>query len=424
MSENTTEFEYTKEFAMRMDEEDTLKDYRKLFYFPKSKSGGEEVIYLCSNSLGLQPKGVKSLIDKELLMWRIHGVEGHFNGTKWADYHEYVSELCSYMVGGNKNEVVIMNTLTVNLHFLFISFYNPTPSKHKILIEKSAFPSDQYAVKSQIKLRGFDPATSLIEIGPREGEHVIRPKDILDIIKKEGNEIALVWLGGVNYLSGQVFDMQKITEIAHQYNCIVGFDLAHAFANVELKLHDWNVDFAAWCTYKYGCGGPGSLAGAFVHESQIAKNLPRLSGWWGHNKERRFLMEPDFVPINSAEGWAVSNPPIFSMTPLISSFEIFLDAEMQNLFTKSKLLTNYLEFCLETIGSDKIFLTPEDPDMRGCQISVHVKENGKELHKKLTEKGVICDWREPDVIRIAPAPLYNKFIEVFNFVEIIREFLK
>lgn len=423
MSDNNLEFKYSKEFAMKMDEEDILKDYRKLFYFPKRKTG-EEVIYLCSNSLGLQPKGVKSLIDKELLMWRIHGVEGHFTGTKWADYHEYVSELCSYIVGGKKNEVTIMNTLTVNLHFLFISFYNPTPNKHKILIEKSAFPSDQYAVKSQIELRGYDPATSLIEIGPREGEHVIRPEDILDIIKKEGNELALVWLGGVNYLSGQVFEMQKITELAHNYNCVVGFDLAHAFANVELKLHDWNVDFAVWCTYKYGCGGPGSLAGAFVHENQIAKKLPRLTGWWGHDKERRFLMEPDFVPINSAEGWAVSNPPIFSMTPLISSFEIFLDAEMQNLFEKSKLLTNYLEFCLERIGSDKIYLTPEDPAMRGCQISVHVKENGKELHKKLTESGVICDWREPDVIRIAPAPLYNKFIEVFNFVEIIKEFLK
>lgn len=418
-----TTFDLTEDFALKMDEEDLLKDYRKLFYFPK-RENGEDAIYFCSNSLGLQPKGVKSLLDKELLMWRIHGVDGHFTGTKWITYHEYLSELASRMVGAKKEETVIMNTLTVNLHLMMISFYRPTSEKHKILIEKSAFPSDQYAVKSQIEFHGFDPATSLLEIGPRVGEHIVRPEDIIELIKKEGNEIALIMLGGVNYLSGQVFDLEKITKVGHEYNCVVGFDLAHAFANINLKLHDWNVDFAVWCTYKYGCGGPGAIAGCFVHETNIAKNLPRLAGWWGHDKDRRFLMEPDFVPIKSAEGWALSNGPIFSMTPLITSFEIFLDAEMENIFAKSKLLTNYLEFLLQDLRSDEIFLTPDVPSMRGCQISIHVKENGKELHKNLTEKGVICDWREPDVIRIAPAPLYNKFIEVFNFVEIIKEFLK
>ena len=415
-------FEITKDFALKMDEEDSLKDYRKLFYFPK-KPNGDDVIYFCSNSLGLQPKGVKGLIDKELLMWRIHAVEGHFKGTKWMSYHEYISELASNIVGAKKDEVVIMNTLTVNLHFMMISFYHPTPQRHKILIEKSAFPSDQYAVKSQIELHGFNPKTSLIEVGPRDGENVLRTEDILETIKKNGNEIALVLFAGVNYLTGQVFDFETITRVGHENGCIVGFDLAHAFANVELKLHDWNVDFAVWCTYKYGCGGPGAIAGCFVHEANITKNLPRLTGWWGHDKDTRFQMGPDFVPIQSAEGWAVSNPPILAMTPLISSFEIFLDAEMSNLFEKSKLLTNYLHFMLKSLNSEKLFFTPEDPSIRGCQISIHVKEKGKELFNALTNAGVVCDWREPDVIRIAPVPLYNRFIEVYEFIEILKTVL-
>ncbi len=416
------EFEPTKEFALKMDEEDTLKDYRKLFYFPKLQNG-QDVIYFCSNSLGLQPKGVKSLLDNELLMWQIHAVEGHFKGTKWVSYHEYVSKLASQMVGAKKEEVVIMNTLTVNLHLMMISFYRPTPQRYKILIEKSAFPSDQYAVKSQIELHGYDPKNALIEIAPRTGEHVIRTEDIIETIQIHGNEIALILFPGVNYLTGQVFDFKTITKVGHDYNCVVGFDLAHAFANVELRLHDWNVDFAVWCTYKYGCGGPGSIAGCFVHVNNIAKKLPRLAGWWGHDKDTRFLMGPDFVPISSAEGWALSNPPVFAITPLITSFEIILKANMDNLFAKSKLLTNYLDFLITNLHSNKIFITPKDQSMRGCQISIHVKENGKLLHQALTDTGIICDWREPDVIRVAPAPLYNKFIEVYEFIETFKSFL-
>jgi kynureninase len=422
MDQNIIQFENTKEFAIKMDENDSLSDYRKLFYFPKKKTGGE-VIYFCSNSLGLQPKGVKSLLNKELLMWRIHGVEGHFKGTKWMSYHEYVSELCSFIVGANKEEVIIMNTLTVNLHFMMISFYRPTPQRHKILIEKSAFPSDQYAVKSQISLHGYDPSTSLIEVSPREGEITIRPEDIFEIIEKEGNSIALILFAGVNYLSGQVFEFKNITQKGHEQGCMVGFDLAHAFANVELHLHEWNVDFAVWCTYKYGCGGPGAIAGAFVHEKHFSESLPRLAGWWGHDKATRFQMDPDFVPIASAEGWQVSNPPIFSITPLINSFEIFLDADITNLFQKSKMLTNYLEFLLINLNSDKFFISPEDSSMRGCQISIHIKENGHQIHDKLTNAGIICDWREPNVIRVAPFPLYNKFIEVYEFMEIFKSLI-
>ena len=422
MSESDFKFDTSKDFALKLDEDDVLKDYRKLFYFPKKESG-EEVIYFCSNSLGLQPKGVKSLIDKELLMWRVHAVEGHFKGTKWVSYHEHVSELAAKIVGAKTSEVAIMNTLTVNLHFLMISFYRPTPQRHKILIEKSAFPSDQYAVKSQIELRGYDPKTSLIEVSPRKGEYVIRTEDIYKILEDQGDEIALVLFPGVNYQSGQVFDFENITKAGHAKGCVVGFDLAHGFANIELKLHDWNVDFAVWCTYKYGCGGPGSIAGCFVHEDNIKKNLPRLAGWWGHDKDTRFLMGPDFVPIPTAEGWAVSNPPVFAITPLITSFEIFLDAEMDNLFSKSKILTGYLEFLLKSLDSKKFFITPEDASMRGCQISIHVIVDGKRVFQNLVNSGVICDWREPNIIRVAPFPLYNKFVEVYEFFEIFKKSL-
>ena len=418
-----TPFEPSEEFALKMDQEDPLKDYKKLFHIPK-KENGQNVIYLCGNSLGLQPKGIESLLRRELLMWKLHGVEGHFKGTKWVNYHEYISELCSGLVGAKPSEVVMMNTLTINLHLMLISFYRPTVKRFKILVEHSAFPSDQYAIQSQLKLHGFDPETALLEVRPDPATQMIHTEDILKIIEQEGDSIALVLFSGVNYLSGQVFDMKKITMAGHAKGCLVGFDLAHAFANIKLNLHEWDVDFAVWCTYKYGNGGPGAIAGTFVHEKHFAEDLPRLAGWWGHNKESRFEMGPNFNPIQSAEGWQVSNPPIFSMTPLIGSFEILRDAEMDNLVKKSKLLTNFLDFLLSNLQTDRITITPKDPTMRGCQLSLHIKSNGKDLFQKLTQAGVICDWREPDVIRIAPVPLYNTFKDLWDFFKILKGFLQ
>lgn len=413
-------FQDTLEFAKKMDEEDNLRKYKDEFFIPK-KADGNNTVYLCGNSLGLQPKKVKEQIDEELRSWEKNGVKGHFKDTSWAWYHEDIGKSFQNIVGARPNEIVIMNTLTVNLHLMMVSFYQPTSDRYKIIIEGSAFPSDQYAVKSQIKFHGYDPKDALIELFPDEKEGIILPEKIEEAINNHGDSVALIMFGGVNYYTGQVFDMKKITELGHEKGCKVGFDLAHAVGNVLLDLHNWNVDFAVWCNYKYVNSGPGAIAGCFVHEKYANNSdIPRFAGWWGHDKETRFLMDDTFIPIYGAEGWQISNTPLFSMVPIKVSAQIFNDAGMKNLVAKSKKLTNYLQFLIEKITSDNIWITPKRSGDRGCQLSVHVKKYGKKLYDTLTEKGVICDWREPDVIRIAPVPLYNSYTDVYLFYEILK----
>ncbi len=415
-------YEGTKTFAENLDSQDSLAQYRDRFFIPKDKNG-KDAIYLCGNSLGLQPKSVRNFVEQELKDWETLGVEGHFHAkTPWMPYHEALTSSTARLVGAKPDEVVVMNTLTVNLHLMLVSFYRPTTMRHKIVIESRAFPSDRYAVESQIKYHGFDPKRSLIELQPRAGESALRSDDIQDVLDADGDEIALVLLGGVNYYSGQVFDMEFITRVAQAQGCVVGFDLAHAAGNVVLKLHDWNVDFAVWCSYKYLNGGPGCIAGCFVHERHATNtSLPRFTGWWGQNKQSRFTMGPTFNPIVGAEGWQLSNPPILPMAALRASMEIFDEVGMQKLRAKSIELTNYLEFLLDQHPSQQFsVITPHDPAQRGCQLSIRVQKNGRTLFDHLMHNGVVCDWREPDVIRVAPVPLYNSFVDVYNFVEIIQ----
>ena len=414
-------YKNTKEFALQLDENDALRHYRNKFHIPLQKNG-EEHIYLCGNSLGLQPKRTKDFLNQELEDWATFGVEGHLHAKNpWMPYHEFLTESYSKIVGAKSSEVVAMNTLTVNLHLMMVSFYLPTEKRYKIIIEGDAFPSDIYAVESQIKHHGFNSETSLIKLTPRDGEVAIRTEDIAQIIERDGDEIALILLGGVNYYTGQVFDFEKITMLGKEKEIKVGFDLAHAAGNIKLELHKWGVDFAVWCSYKYLNSGPGSVAAAFVHEKHHHSNLPRFAGWWGHNKEDRFKMPDDFAPINTAEGWQLSNPPILSLAAIRASLSIFDEVGMGKLVLKSKELTNYSVFLLSTIKSNRIsIITPEE---RGCQLSIRVKNGNKNLFDIITEKGVIADWREPDVIRIAPVPLYNSFEDVFKFYAILKEVL-
>ena len=419
-------FEASESFARTMDGQDSLKHFRDKFHIPK-QSNGEEAIYLTGNSLGLQPKTARGYIEQELEDWKNLGVEGHLHAQNpWLPYHEFVSEQMANVVGAKPIETVVMNSLTVNLHLLMVSFYRPTRQRYKIVIEVGAFPSDQYAVQSQIKFHGFNVVDSLIELKPRENEATLRTEDIEKTIAENGDSIALILLGGVNYYTGQAFDMRRITEIGHKFGSVVGFDLAHAAGNLFLQLHDWNVDFAAWCSYKYLNSGPGGIGGVFVHKRHAeAFDLPRFAGWWGHDKETRFLMGDKFIPIKGAEGWQLSNPPIFQLASLRASLEIFEEAGMKNLVEKSKQLTGYLEFLLNEIKDERIsVITPSNPEERGCQLSIRVKDADKNLFKAITEKGVIADWREPDVIRVAPVPLYNSFIDVYEFVEILKDCLK
>ncbi len=424
---NTTEtYEPTEAFARQMDAQDSLKHFRKKFYIPK-QSNGEDVIYLTGNSLGLQPKTTRDYIEQELKDWETLGVEGHFRAKNpWMPYHEFLTEQMANIVGAKPSETVVMNSLTVNLHLLMVSFYRPTSERYKIVIEAGAFPSDQYAAGSQIKFHGFDVEDALIELAPRAGENCLRAEDIEQTIDENGDSIALILLGGVNYYTGQKFDFQKIVEIGHRVGAKVGFDLAHAAGNVELDLHEWNADFAAWCSYKYLNAGPGGIAGVFVHEHHgEAFDLPRFAGWWGHDKETRFLMDKQFVPIPGAEGWQLSNPPIFQLAALKASLDVFEAAGMKNLIEKSKRLTGYLEFLLAEIRDDRVsVITPADEKMRGCQLSIRVKDADKNLFKAMSDKGVIADWREPDVIRVAPVPLYNSFSDAFKFTEILKNCLK
>ena len=418
-------YENNLAFAKAQDEKDPLKEYRNRFYIPVDKDDNE-LIYLCGNSLGCQPKSVSQYIEQELNDWADLGVEGHFKEeTPWMSYHEELAKPMAHIVGAKPSEVVIMNTLTTNLHLMMVSFYNPTPSRHKIIIESDAFPSDKYAVESQIRQRGFDPASSLILWQPRKGEDLCRYEDLEALVKEHGDSIALLLIGNTNYYSGQHYPIKEITALGHSNGSKVGFDLAHGVGNIMPDLHDNGPDFAVWCTYKYLNSGPGSLGGCFVHERHHTdKNIQRFTGWWGQNKDTRFNMRKGFDPIPTAEGWQLSNPPILSMAAVKASLDIFEEAGMKNIRAKSEKLTGYLEFLVNDLDNDHIsIITPSNPSQRGCQLSIQVKNADKSLHKKLTEAGVISDWREPDVIRVAPAPLYNSFEDVYEMVERLKKIL-
>jgi kynureninase len=417
-----TAFQATEEFAIAMDAADPLARFRKQFHFPQTKEG-TDCIYLCGHSLGLQPLTVRKFIEQELQDWAHYGVEGHFHANSpWMPYHRLLTEQTAVLAGAEPVEVVVMNSLTVNLHLMMASFYRPTTSRHKIVVECGAFPSDQYAVKSQIRFHGYDPATSLLELTPREGESSLREEEVEDLIDREGDSVALILLGGVNYATGQAFEMSAITRAGHRKGCMVGFDLAHAIGNIPLHLHAWGPDFAVWCSYKYLNGGPGCVAGCFVHERHArSRDLPRFAGWWGHNENIRFRMGPEFHPMAGAEGWQLSNPPILALAPLRASMDIYHEAGMSALRAKSLTLTAYMQFLLEQSKS-RIFeiVTPREPEHRGAQLSIRLRQGGRELCDMLTAEGIVGDWREPDTYRVAAVPLYNSYRDVYQFA---RRFL-
>lgn len=413
------QYNSSREFAEKMDLDDPLKGFREKFHIPKTKEG-KDVIYFAGNSLGLQPKTVRSYVEQELADWESMGVEGHIHAKHpWLPYHEFLTENTAMLVGALPEEVVNMNSLTVNLHLMLVSFYRPNKSRFKIMIESNAFPSDHYAVQSHLRYHGFDPAEGLIEMKPRDGEDTIRTEDILAKIEDEGDSIALVMFAGVNYYTGQAFDIGRITEAAHAKGITAGFDLAHAAGNLKLELNKWDVDFAVWCSYKYLNAGPGAIAGAYVNRRHLLDmSIPKFWGWWGQDKATRFLMHHDFQPIPTVESWQLSNPPILQLAALRASLDAFAEAKIENLRAKSELMTGYLEFLLKKNNNISI-ITPEDPAGRGCQLSLRAAKEGKKLHTRLNEAGVICDWREPDVIRIAPVPLYNTFTDVWQFVDMM-----
>jgi len=418
-------YENNLAYAQDQDKKDALAAYRDQFHIPKDDLG-KDWLYFTGNSLGLQPKQTQAYIQQELDDWAKYGVEGHFEAKNpWMPYHEFLTETMAEVVGAKNSEVVVMNTLTTNLHMLMVSFYRPTAKKFKIVIESDAFPSDRYAVQSQLKFHGFDPEEGLVEWKPRKGEELLQIEDLEKIVEEQGDEIALLLIGGVNYYTGQFLDLKRITQIGHAKECVVGIDLAHGAGNIEANLHDSGVDFAAWCTYKYLNSGPGSLAGLFVHERhQHDRDLPRFAGWWNHNKETRFNMRQPFDVMPGAEGWQLSNPPILSMAAIRSSLDMFKEVGMSALREKSERLTGYFEFLLDSLDSEQIkIITPRDPKRRGCQLSIQVKNADKSLHKKLTENNIITDWREPDVIRCAPVPLYNTYEDVYRMVAKLKDLL-
>ncbi|MEM9985073.1 MAG: kynureninase [Bacteroidota bacterium] len=412
----------TLEYARSLDAQDPLRSYRERFYLPRQPNG-EPHLYFTGNSLGCQPRSVRAYVEQELLDWQNLGVEGHFHAKHpWMPYHEFLTQPMARIVGAKPAEVVMMNGLTVNLHLMMASFYRPSTQRFKILIEADAFPSDIYAVKSQLEWHGFSAEKGLIALTPRSGEHALRTEDILQAIAGAGAGLALVLLGGVNYYTGQFFDLAKIAAATHAQGAVAGVDLAHAVGNVPLQLHDWGFDFACWCTYKYLNGGPGSVAGCFVHERHHQDHsLPRLAGWWGHDKATRFQMGPDFMPIPSAEGWQLSNAPVLSMASLRASLDLFEEVGMDAIREKSIALTNFFEQLLREKGShlELNIITPSDPKQRGAQLSLLTGPAGRAWFEHLTRSGVIVDWREPKVIRAAPAPLYNSFEDVWRFVEIL-----
>lgn len=418
-------FENTLDFARQLDEKDPLHSFRARFFIPRHH--GEDVIYFTGNSLGLQSRTTGAYVQQELDDWATMGVEGHFSARNpWMPYHELFPRQLSKIVGCLPHEVVVMNQLTVNLHLLMVSFYRPTRERYKIICEPRAFPSDQYAFESQARFHGLDPDLAVIEVSPREGEHILRTEDILATIDQHKDSVALVLFGGVNYYTGQFFELEKITKAAHAAGAYAGFDLAHAAGNVDLQLHDWGVDFGCWCSYKYLNSGPGGVGGVYIHEKHaVNKDLPRFAGWWGYTKETRFNMQKGFEPIPTAEGWQLSNAPVLSMAAHKAALDIFDEAGMEALHDKRKRLAAFLHFVLGDINSRQSkqvieVITPANEDDRGCQVSMLMLERGKKIFEALQQQGVIADWREPNVIRVAPVPLYNTFEEIWRFGEIIR----
>jgi len=430
MSEPQSEYRTrnSRVYAQRLDSEDPLKEFRNEFYIPYMHN--RESIYFTGNSLGLQPRDTQDYILTELEDWANYGVEGHFHAKNpWVSYHEIFPPLLAPIIGAKEHEIVVMNQLTVNLHILLTSFYRPSKSRFKIICEAKAFPSDQYAFESQVKLYGYDPSDAIIEVKPRDGEHHTRLEDIISVIRENGQQTCLVIFGGVNYYNGQVMNMKAITAAAHEQGILCGFDLAHAAGNIELKLNEWNVDFACWCSYKYLNSGPGGVAGVYINEKHASDTgIPRLAGWWGHDKENRFLMEPDFKPIATAEGWQLSNAPVLSMAAHHASLKLFAKAGIDNLHQKARALSEYLFYILDDINDEAAepyieIITPRDENDHGCQVSLLMLKDGKEIFEALKKHGVIADWREPNVIRIAPVPLYNSFEDIFEFGNIIRNMI-
>jgi kynureninase len=418
--------ENSLQFARKMDRMDELRSFRNKFHIPEVN--GKPAIYLTGNSLGLEPKSVKKLLAEELEDWARLGVEGHVHARRpWVDYHKLTKRALAEIAGAKPTEVVAMNQLTVNLHLLFVSFYRPSGHRFKILTEAGAFSSDQYLMESQLQYHGIDPGEGLIELKPREGESFLRTADIVASIREHASEIALVFFGGVQYYTGQFFDIKKITVAGHDAGAVVGFDLAHAIGNVVLNLHKDNVDFAAWCSYKYLNSGPGAIAGAFVHERHADnKQLPRFAGWWGHDEKDRFQMKKGFRSMPGVDGWQLSNHPILQGAAHLAALQIMREAGIKNLRKKSEQLTGYLQFVLADIDPKETFvrlLTPSDRKERGCQLSLYLNKDGRKIFNRIIKAGVIADWREPNVIRLAPVPLYNTFEEVFRFGEIFKKSL-
>ncbi len=414
-------FEPTEEFALKSDQKDELRSFRNQFNIPLKD--GKEVVYLCGNSLGLQPKSARDYLQTEYDAWSNYAVEGHFTGKRpWMPYHKNFKSVLARLVGTNENEVVAMNSVTVNLHLMMVSFYRPTESRYKILCEANAFPSDQYALETQAKFHGFDPSDAVVELHTRAGEHLLRNEDILKTIEDLGDELAITMIGGVQYYTGQYFDLHSITKSAHAVGAVVGFDLAHAVGNLPLMLKQWDVDFAVWCSYKYMNSGPGSVGGAFINEKHHKSDLPQFAGWWGHNEDKRFLMEKGFKPIEGADRWQLSNAPVFNMASHLASLEIFEKAGIDRLREKSLRLTAYMEYLIKLDGNKRLeILTPANPDQRGCQLSLFLHGGGKELFNRISARGIIADWRAPNVIRVAPVPLYNSFQDVYKFATILKE---
>jgi kynureninase len=422
-------FTNTLAFAQEKDQQDSLRKYREAFLFPTFTKN--PVIYFTGNSLGLQPKKAKEYILQELDDWAKWGVEGHFHAQKpWMPYHEFLTEKVARLVGAKNEEVAVTHSLTTNLHLLMVSFYRPTPSRYKILCERKAFPSDQYALQSQVKFHGFQPNDALIQLEPRAGEHTLRTEDILATIEQHKEELALVMIGGVNYYTGQLFDMKTITAAGQKAGAIVGWDLAHAAGNIHLQLNAWNVDFAAWCSYKYLNSSPGGVSGLYINEKHVKNTeLIRFAGWWGHEKETRFKMPEEFIPMKTAESWQLSNAPVLGMAAHLASLELFDEVGMEELCKKRDELTAYLEFVIDDVSHryDNVnfeIITPRDRNQRGAQLSILVHGQGKPLFDFISDEGVVADWREPNVIRIAPAPLYNNFEDVFRFGQVLEKFLK
>jgi kynureninase len=421
-------YENSLSFAMSCDQQDSLKPFRELFIFPQHNE--KNALYFCGNSLGLLSKPVQKAIEEEVARWGKYGVEGHFGGdSPWYYNHKPLMPLLAKVVGAKTHEVIPMNLLTVNLHLLLVSFYQPTSQRYKIITESGAFPSDNYVLETHLKFRGINPESAVIEIEPRKGEHILRTEDILQTIQQHGNELALIMMGGINYYTGQLFDMKAITAAAHQVGALAGFDLAHAAGNVALHLHDWDVDFAAWCSYKYLNSSPGGVAGIFIHEKYAERyDLPRLGGWWGYDEQERFQMKKGFKPMYGAEGWQLSNSPVLLNAAHLASLQLFEQATMEKLTVKSKQLTGFLLFILQEIQKktkNKVveIITPLSENERGAQLSLFIHQNGKQLFEQLSQEGVICDWREPNVMRLAPAPLYNSFQDVYELGQLLEKYL-